>query len=111
MLQAQSHNYIYPNYAWIFYDWYQDGWWTTDVSGATLEFGDCRDSELAGSLDRAITIKLPGVSNKTTDIGTVSTCTYIILSAVSASPKKFLILARSYKLQHLIISIFFGGGH
>ena len=41
-----------------------------DVSGAV--FGGCRDSELAGFLDRAITIKLPDVSNKTTDIGTVS---------------------------------------
>ena len=43
-----------------------------DVSGAALQFGDCRDSELAGFLDRALTIKLPDISNETTDIGTVS---------------------------------------
>lgn len=43
-----------------------------DVANATLEFGDCKDNELAGFLNGAITIKLPDVSNKTTDIGTVS---------------------------------------
>ena len=43
-----------------------------DVSGAALQFGDCRDNELAGFLDRALTIKLPDISNETTDIGTVS---------------------------------------
>jgi hypothetical protein len=75
LVQAQRHNHVYPDYAWIFYDWYQDGWWTMDVSGAVLKFGDCRDSELTNFLDRAITIKLPDTSNKTTDIGTVSKCT------------------------------------
>ena len=43
-----------------------------DVSNASLEFGDCKDSELAAFLHGAITIKLPDISNKTTDIGTVS---------------------------------------
>lgn len=81
-VQAQSHNHVYPNYAWIFYDWYQDGWWTMDVSGAV--FGGCRDSELAGFLDRAITIKLPDISNKTTDIGTVSTHIIVCISLMRA---------------------------
>ena len=53
-----------------------------DVSGAV--FGGCRDSELAGFLDRAITIKLPDISNKTTDIGTVSTHIIVCISLMRA---------------------------
>lgn len=34
---------------------------------------DCKDHELAGFLDKALTIQLPDVTNETTDIGTVST--------------------------------------
>lgn len=71
-MQALNHNYIYPWYAWILYDWYQDRWWTSEVSGVNLTSGTCKDDELAVFLDRAITIHLPEVSNETTDIGTVS---------------------------------------
>ena len=53
------------------YDWYQDGWWTLAVSGDDDAI-DCKDHELAGFLDKALTIQLPDVSNETTDIGSVS---------------------------------------
>ena len=84
-IQAQSHDYTYPKYAWIFYDWYRDGWWTADVSGTQLEFGACTDSELTGFLDGAITIKLPDVSNETTDIGAVSTINVEVFSKLKLS--------------------------
>ena len=48
------------------------------MSGS-LKFGACKDSELAGFLDGAITVKLPEISNKTTDIGAVSACMYLLL--------------------------------
>ena len=41
-----------------------------------LEFSACKDGELARFLHGAITIKIPDISNKTTDIGAVSTFVY-----------------------------------
>ena len=35
---------------------------------------DCKDHEVAGFLDKALTIQLPDVTNETTDIGIVSSC-------------------------------------
>ena len=68
--QAFIHSYVYPRYAWVMYDWYQDGWWTLAISDDD-DVIDCKDHELAGFLDKALTIQLPDVSNETTDIGTV----------------------------------------
>lgn len=68
-MQAMQNNYVYPRYAWIFYDWYPKNWWTrSDDAGP----GDCSNEDLANFLDRALTIQLPEFGNETTDIGTVS---------------------------------------
>ena len=68
LMQAQKHNYTYPRYAWILYDWYADEWWTM---GSPIA---CKNStsDLMTFLDRAITVQLPEFGNETTDIGTVS---------------------------------------
>ena len=71
-MQAYLHNYTYPCYAWMMYDWYLDGWWTSAM--ASDDAIDCKDHELAGFLDKALTIQLPDVTNETTDIGIVSSC-------------------------------------
>ena len=65
--QAQKHNYTYPRYAWILYDWYAEEWWTT---GDPID--DCSDGDLRRFLDRAVTVQLPEFGNGTTSIGTVS---------------------------------------
>ena len=43
-MQAAKRNLVYPNYAWIFYGLYPDGWWTENVTQVPLE--DCTDEEL-----------------------------------------------------------------
>ena len=45
-MQAYLHNYTYPCYAWMMYDWYLDGWWTSAMAGDDAI--DCKDHELAG---------------------------------------------------------------
>ena len=39
---------------------------------------DCKDDELAGFVDKALTIQLPDVSNETTDIGIISVAVVVI---------------------------------
>ena len=44
---------------------------------------DCKNHELAGFLDKVLTIQLPDVTNETTDIGIVSTRQWLMAMLIT----------------------------
>ncbi|XP_064390850.1 gamma-aminobutyric acid type B receptor subunit 2-like isoform X2 [Halichondria panicea] len=55
MCEAYIRGFIYPNYAWLTYGWYQDRWWTEEVNP---EPTNCTDDQLAEALHRSIALQL-----------------------------------------------------
>ena len=43
------------HYVWITYGWYQDRWWSADVSSQRVE---CSDQEMVRQVDRALALQL-----------------------------------------------------
>jgi hypothetical protein len=69
--KAKKRNYIYPNYVWIFYDWFPKNWWIQPLE----DNNNCTDGEIADFLSMAISLRrYPLVEDVTsvTDAGIVS---------------------------------------
>lgn len=51
-MQAFKRGLMYPQYAWITFDWYPHQWWKNTVDGV-----DCTDDQLEQFLDRVLSLR------------------------------------------------------
>ena len=71
-MQAYRRGLTHPHYVWITYGWYQDRWWSADVSSLRV---DCTDQEMVRQVHRALALQLLPEGhdpNAMTDTGLVS---------------------------------------
>ena len=75
--QVSKRGYTYPNYAWIFPDWYIDNWWTAAVDGGNVS---CTDQELETFLEKTLALQRylsPESNTILTDAGIVRKYYYL----------------------------------
>ena len=70
-LQAHMHNYTFPRYVWMAYDWFPPQWWTYERSHVPV---NCTDAELSNFIEGSLSFQWQPVSDVpdvTTDTGKV----------------------------------------
>ena len=58
---------VHPTYAWMFFNWYLDGWWETD-NGSCLIDGSATAKDLENVLRHSLTLDhLPRIEDECAD--------------------------------------------